>query len=289
MSAQGVNTRMKRFTFVKKTAEQVGDGTAWPMLVTLDQIAEIMYRVRDAWFTSGSLTSPNITMGFHGAPGAALAAEYEGFEKYWNYDRGFNTINYAENDLASDFSPHFGAEYQIYSYVHRDCISEIGAWYPYYTHVNYGNEFRCGFSHRVGHDVWLAGDPTPPPDIYRISVSDGLPEFLLEVIVDFSGEVAYVGDNPLSPTAELYLGVRFAVEGDLSSESMMDFNPYVTFAHDTGVRFVIRLANGNSVSCKIYSELGDITGTDLVLEAKEWWPYAGPNGPIWDADTGLKL
>jgi hypothetical protein len=55
MSAAAVFTRMKRVEFVEKTAEEVGDGTAWPMLVTMEQLAEILYRVKDAWFTAGSV------------------------------------------------------------------------------------------------------------------------------------------------------------------------------------------------------------------------------------------
>jgi hypothetical protein len=36
--SQGVFTRMKRVTFVEKAAGEVGDGTDYPMLVTLDQL-----------------------------------------------------------------------------------------------------------------------------------------------------------------------------------------------------------------------------------------------------------
>jgi len=49
-----INTIESRIKFVKKESADVGDGTDFPMLVTLDQLAEIMYRVRDAWFTAGS-------------------------------------------------------------------------------------------------------------------------------------------------------------------------------------------------------------------------------------------
>ena len=49
-----VTTPNLRFEFVEKTATECGDGTAFPMEVTLDQVAEIFYRVKDAWFTGGS-------------------------------------------------------------------------------------------------------------------------------------------------------------------------------------------------------------------------------------------
>ena len=55
--AKGVYTRIKRFTFVKgwltggtdpaDGSVECGDGTPYPMLVTLDQVAEIFYRCRN--------------------------------------------------------------------------------------------------------------------------------------------------------------------------------------------------------------------------------------------------
>ena len=54
MSAQGVFTPEYRVEFIE--SEDCGDGTEFPLLVTLDQLAEILYRVRDAWFTAGELT-----------------------------------------------------------------------------------------------------------------------------------------------------------------------------------------------------------------------------------------
>jgi hypothetical protein len=45
-----------RPTFVEKTISEVGHGTFFPLLVTLDQIAEIFFRVKDAWISSGSVT-----------------------------------------------------------------------------------------------------------------------------------------------------------------------------------------------------------------------------------------
>ena len=70
MSAQGVYTNELRVTFVDGQETPTPDvgfvacgaGTGFPMEVTgantrekFDKIAEIMYRVKDAWFTAGSL------------------------------------------------------------------------------------------------------------------------------------------------------------------------------------------------------------------------------------------
>ena len=57
MSAAGVFTRRRRLTFVEKSSGEVSDGTAWPMLVTPDQLAEVMYRVRNSELKSGSASA----------------------------------------------------------------------------------------------------------------------------------------------------------------------------------------------------------------------------------------
>jgi hypothetical protein len=51
--SKGVFTRMKRFQFVEKTAGEVGDGTIYSAQVTVAQIEELFYRVRDSKFTAG--------------------------------------------------------------------------------------------------------------------------------------------------------------------------------------------------------------------------------------------
>ena len=55
--SKSVSTNEYRCTFVLKTQEEVGDGKAWPMQVSLDQLAEILYRVKDGKMTSGSFSA----------------------------------------------------------------------------------------------------------------------------------------------------------------------------------------------------------------------------------------
>lgn len=62
MASTGVFTRKRRVKFVEKTAGQVGDGTAYPMLVTMAQLAELMHRVRDARWVSGTATTSDGTL-----------------------------------------------------------------------------------------------------------------------------------------------------------------------------------------------------------------------------------
>ena len=53
MASRQINTFLPRVNFIQTASEDVGDGTRYPIQVTLDQIAEIFYRVRDSKFTDG--------------------------------------------------------------------------------------------------------------------------------------------------------------------------------------------------------------------------------------------
>jgi len=54
------NNICSRVTFVEKLEAEVGDGTLFPLQVTQEQMVAIMYRVRDAKFTSGEITQLDI-------------------------------------------------------------------------------------------------------------------------------------------------------------------------------------------------------------------------------------
>lgn len=54
VAGKGVHTPELRCSFVPKLESECGDGKEFNMEVTLDELAEILYRVKDAWFTSGS-------------------------------------------------------------------------------------------------------------------------------------------------------------------------------------------------------------------------------------------
>lgn len=55
MSAgHAVYTDPLRFKLVEKTSSEVGDGKPHCMLATREQLAEVMYRVKDAQWVSGS-------------------------------------------------------------------------------------------------------------------------------------------------------------------------------------------------------------------------------------------
>jgi len=306
--AEHVTIFDRRVTFVKKEASEVGDGTAWPMLAALDQVAEIMYRVRDAWFTSGSIGHTSViegaggdpdvtwthTITFQGTPGAPLMASVNvpGGPYGTNHlsARGYNTS--ATIDAA--FDSRFDGGYSVGGFTYRDCNSEIGIWHPNYGAIgdplNYNDVgFRCGLSHLV-ETVTSDGVEPPPGGLYTVTVfsesDDGVSYHTpAVVVVSFTGEVAYIGDNMMDPTTQFYIGLGMEVTGLFGGISTLsNYSPY-----DTGVNFVLGLA-GDSVSCKIFSEFAGYSGSDFVLTAKEWWPYAKADGfPAWSATSGAPL
>ena len=314
--AQGVYTRNKRFTFVKKTAEEVGDGTDFPMLVTLDQLAEIMYRVKDAWFTAGSAVksyydgegsvTATATTAVEGTPIAQLVntinTQDSPFGTVYTYARAYSV----SDTILPQFDSYFGDEYSFYDfYTFRDCNNEFGIWYPNYgtlggdlisTFLDVG--FRCGFSHIMECFTSYFGLDPAPSGFYKITTTTdysysggGSSVTASNAWVVFTGEVAYVGDSPTSPTAEIYVGLKMNV-----GTSFSGFNTSISYfsgtpAYDTGGKFVLGLAGGETVSCKLYSPNTFDSVSDFVLQAQEWWPYAkdSPAVPVWDSATGAKL
>lgn len=145
-------------------------------------------------------------------------------------------------------------------------------------------DFVCAFDHTV---VYF-GDLSAPSDYcFYVDGSGGEEEDYAPALVDvaFGGRVAYLGDHPFAPASRLFIEVYFITDTvysvDLSSR---------TLAETTGISFVLRLAGGDTVSCPLYCSNSGVTGSDFVLAAQEWWPYANKAGlPAWDKDTGLPI
>jgi hypothetical protein len=54
MSSQNIITNNYRFQFVEKQENEVGDGTPYDAEITIEQLEELFYRVKEAQFTAGS-------------------------------------------------------------------------------------------------------------------------------------------------------------------------------------------------------------------------------------------
>ena len=291
--AKGVYTRNKRVTFVKKTAEEVGDGTDFPILVTLDQLAEIMYRVKDAKIIQGStvqtdtydeetfISSVSILAG---APAEQLASD--------PVLRG-----YVERQSASSLPTSLLSEfYTVGDAYFRDILDDERAlWLPVFTggFGYYGSEFRTAFS-------FSAGERWPPSSAPYRGISSEPDERGYSIRIQFSGDVAWTGDgdSPFNLTSQLYLGVTFGAYEwrffpSASCSTVLGGEPYGgdTCNESTPLYFKIQLAGGVLLSCPIYAASPDISGYDWIIAATEWWPYAknSPATAVWDVNNGSKL
>ena len=95
--SNGVFTRMKRFQFVEKTAGEVGAATVYSAPVTVAQLEELFYRVRDTKFVSGSVRVDGIgNAEDEGEPGW-----YE--VRFTGYEHGSNLVEAGEGSGFVDF------------------------------------------------------------------------------------------------------------------------------------------------------------------------------------------
>jgi len=312
MSAQGVFTPDYRLTFVEKTAGQVGDGKEWPMLVTVDQLAEIAYRVKDGWFTSGEFTAEDAGTyyainTYTGIPPADYASVTTGY----NVVRAFTALDSLLVPYSDDY---FGIPYTttvILGADWRDTLNNermiwlgdineaVDIWRLGAVGIYTGDYNIYGFSHFL---IYTGGVGTPPDyGIVDMWPDTSPPTDAVDTLVYlvFSGEVAWVdtnlSGNPFDPLNELYIGLKFVVNSGSSSFGQLSTleTDFVT-PSDTGLYLKFQLASSVS-QCKIYHQ--PQTGfsynavSDFVMTAQEWWPYAkgDPDIPVWDSLTGAKL
>jgi hypothetical protein len=301
MTLKAVFSPNLRVTFIKAgSGAEVGDGTAFPIKVTLDQLAEIMYRVKDAWFIEGTMDGyieasddyPVGQIAFGSAPDTELVGYFTDtidlgggalYDVNYEYARGY----YTADTVPANFDTYFDSAYTPYG-TWRDANCEFGIW------AEQGPGFHCGFTHSVGESsVSSPIGYLPPSDFYHVGEtahdSDGGAYFLdTNVSVVFTGDVTWLGDDFFAPATEFYLGVVLNVlaYGTPHASTLIGDATY-----DTGAKFVLGLADGHSVSCAMYSVRYGVAATDWLLQAQEWWPYAksSPAIPVWDSGTGVKL
>ena len=140
---------------------------------------------------------------------------------------------------------------------------------------------------------------TKATDAVSVSYAD------LDVECILTGRVAYVntagGTGPFASDAELYLEMSFKVFGVFdylattgTILSTKDETVGSDVWSDVGFDFSFLFSSSTTVSCDLYSPIPNLTqtvsysGTDWVIEAQEWWPYAKPDGlgDQWDAANG---
>ena len=291
--SKGVFTRMKRVEFVEKTSSEVGDGTAFPMEVTLDQLAEIMYRVKDSVF-SGSVTEDYTgiinTYGFSGAPTSELVSEATTGVWEWFVRRGYSTGD------VSGFAGYFGSSYPVNGDNWFDIEdNERGVWAPNVSGVS---DFRTGYSHLFSSNFETEEIDPSPSHYLAYNTLDGYFSPSIATLV-FSREVAWVdvnlSGNPFDPANQLYLGLSFDMQGVFYTTTYISSNSATAGnASPTGLSLEIELSGGVVLDCPIYFSSYDAIATysgSIRCIATEWWPYAkgSPAEPVWDSETGVKF
>jgi hypothetical protein len=294
--SKGVFTRMKRVSFVAKDISEVGNGTAWPLEVTLDQLAEIFHRVKDAHFTGGSITFSSVGVTVHSATTAPAQRSF--FDTVGVQGRGYSTPTTAgAATIPARFIPYLTAEYDDGSGdMWRDISDdERGIHLTYQTgELPQWNRISTGISTTAFYYT-STGDPQAPDPLWFYSeATGGAAYYAASGTVLIGGEVAYVLVNPtdsvVASSTRLFLNLNFTV-------NEAGYNLYAsTLETDDPTpvcNYVMRLSSGD-VSCPMYPDSystggGAATGTDFIHEATEWWPYAKVGGPVWDTATGAKL
>lgn len=278
-----VTTPNLRFEFVEKTSAECGDGTAFPMEVTLDQVAEIFYRVKDAWFTGGSASwevfgSPQTMY----APTTAPTNRTLEIDNFTYQKRGYTILgSYQYNSAIYDAG--------IGNYYSDIADNENGMWKDAWndpTHVDAFSYIQDDPLTPQGTSEWW-GDASlgayarvkrgEKVAVVKVDPADGLyaatNKFYLEIEMYWQD----YGVLPFGGGTNIYDGGF----GDFSSYAVMISN------------YILRLASGDA-TCPVYfaaSGSTNETGTDFIHEPQEWFPYAkdNPSVPVWNTATGEKL
>jgi hypothetical protein len=257
-----------------------GAGTAYPMEVTIAQIAELFHRVKDAWFTAGSATwkvsgSPVSMLAPTAAPTnrrldiSATTCQQRGYCKL-----GTDVYNGATYDAG------------IGSFYSDIATCECGIWRDAWNdpdHVDAFSYEACDPDITQGGDSeWWRGPSSgayatvqrgDKVAVVRLDPADGVyaatNKFYLQIEMLWSdyGVVPFFGGT----------NIHDGLGGDWSAYAV------------TICQYILRLATGDATA-QVYFATGgstDETGTDFIHEAKLWWPYATSAGlPAWDTDTG---
>jgi hypothetical protein len=273
---------------------ECGDGTNFCLEVTLDQLAEIAYRVRDGWFTAGSATFGGITVAIGGSAPMSRFASSE--DPATIFGRGYTfipnelgVVSYHPNDnhLTTAYNPFDGTPDPD---GHRDLkdTSEAALWMSY----DAGTGFQLLWANTTALNISMDcgsfnGDPaTAPHGCFPLSPDPDDGSCSLGFAV--SPRCAYVGaDDPHDPDVRLFLFCVFGFYA-ISEEGSIDVAHFPQNEFDVLLDFdlVIELAD-STLHVPLYGEADTGTNADFVWTATKWWPYKTKAGdPAWDEDTG---
>jgi len=300
---------------------ECGDNTLRPLKVTVKQLYEIMYGVKDAWFTSGSAQT------FGGSPHGVIGEPAEedplvtsgvGWidERAYSFFAG-DTYPYLKHFMKEGYAvPHslgYGFEADdkerlMFTDIPGTLINQpmaalVDPWRPYIAGGYYYSDltFRCGFHHLNGSKGYSTSLPADY-GFYTNFTSVGADYYSgMEASLVFSGRVAWVDLNnsrdPFDPLNELYIEMNFifgsGYSGIIAPPYFYSTRVAITSSYQgaLGCNLVLQLSN-SSVRCPIYYDIPVLVTigavSDFVIMAKKWWPYANYDGsPKYDENTGM--
>jgi len=296
--SNGVFTRNKRFTWVdgqvtSGTPDEgfvaCGDGTAFPMEVTLDQVAEIFYRVKDAWFTGGSASWKAYgSTSTISAPTAAPTNRRLDVSASTYQQRGYCKLG------GDDYN---GATYNsgIGSYYSDIADNENGMWRDAWNDPDHIDAFsfeQDDFNGTQSSNSQWWGTPDIGFGVYA-KVFRGK---RVAVVKADPADGLYAPTNQFFLEIEMYWGDYYPVPfggGTNIYNSEGGFGDWSAYAVAI-CQYILRLESGDA-TCQVYfatdPSTTNETGTDFIHEPQVWWPYAkdNPAVPVWDTDNGAKL
>lgn len=260
----------------------VGAGSYYPVKVTLDQLFEIAYRVKDSQITGSVALNTNVG-GVTDTVYYLFTADDPTLQNNW-YD-----------DTSGSWT------YRAYSVAQVNAADEIQMWegsldtptiLPAYPPVGQVPVTPTGLSHNAD----TMSDFGPISGIYSVYAYGSGGNVGAYFSLQFSGEVAVYdpsgggSKDPFDPANELWIGLE--IDAFDYSFLPVDFS-----SHDFGSSLYIadiqiQLSGGSTLNVPIYSDNTYVTGgsSTMVVEATEWWPYAkAAGGAQWNSATGARL
>jgi len=295
---------------------ECGPLTKYPMIVTPDQLAEIFYRVKEVAFTQGELGHYYRRIKANPGPMRDIGT----YSDAHVYSKGYGV----DGVIPSEFS-HLFTDYSATSELAMWALIGGANWLtdtttsPFtFYYGDFATAERRTAKWLVTNAGFFLGDPVETaahsaytynsyfhggaaPDggiVYAESDYGGgwSPDWCESVFI-ISRYVAYTdADSPFDPAAKLYLGIRFDCltdYGELELTVSKETGGYGTTALATPVKLKFKLSGSDMPECVIGAAGAvpeTVTGTDFILKATEWWPYATTTGdPAWDTATGLPI
>ena len=299
--SKGVFTRNKRVTFVPGEVTlgtpssgfvACGPGTAFPLQVTLRQLAEILYRVKDARLSGSSTTTLSFATYTMEVVGTTMPTDfYSGSESDVLVKRSYaNTDDPPANLTEEDRIWRGPLSYPT------DTIP-AGTLASGYYDIGLEETLITGFTHYIES---FAPPSTEGYDISGYIGGDESTRYPAAAFLMFGNRVAWVdaneSGNPFDPNNELYVELFFdgySIEtglrlADTYCSTNLDYAPDMQSAGE----LTLELSGGTSVSCYLYGRFSEETTStvaNFTMTPVAWWPYAKAGGAVWNTGTGAKI